>query len=48
MFLFIIYVCILFTQSGGVYAVSEDEMIQYHHVFADSGNVGAQVLFTYS
>lgn len=34
-------------QSGGVYAVSEDEMIQYHHVFADSGNAGAQVR-TYS
>ncbi len=30
-------------QSGSVYAVSEDEMIQYHQVFADSGNAGAQV-----
>ncbi|XP_064404029.1 protein sel-1 homolog 1-like [Halichondria panicea] len=31
-------------ESGSVYAVSEDEMIQYHQVFADSGNAGAQMM----
>ena len=30
-------------QATNVYGVSEDDMIHYHNVFADSGNTGAQV-----
>ena len=26
-----------------VYGISEDDMVHYHNVFADSGNTGAQV-----
>jgi TPR repeat protein len=31
-------------EATNVYGVSEDDMIHYHNVFADSGNTGAQVL----
>ena len=31
-------------QDSNAYGLSEDDMIHYHSVFADSGNTGAQLI----
>lgn len=41
------FICIVF-KAENVLGVSESDMINYHSVFADSGNSGAQVCYNYS
>ena len=38
-----IYILCIIVQAENVLGVSESDMINYHSVFADSGNSGAQV-----